>query len=160
MPIRDSSKFWKYLDSTALLILLYLSWLRSNSTSIPPIYLKSLHWEQSGYWFFQDGQYAWKELGFLKQHKIGLHDHLFAGQNFKIQKIFFENRGKNSLSSPQFVIEPTSNLIVSAEAIQFFVERTERSKSPIFKSVDKSSCIPVKTGSSLQSRIALWWIAF
>jgi len=77
------------------------------------------------------------------------------GRILKSRKLFFENRCKNSLSSPQFVIEPTSNLIVLAEAIQFFVERTERSKSPTFKSVDRSSCIPAKTGSSLLSRIAL-----
>ena len=33
---------------------------------------------------------------FYSSNKIGLHAHLFAGQDFKIQKMFFENRGEKS----------------------------------------------------------------
>ena len=70
---------------------------------------------------------------------------MFEGRDFKIMEIAISRKDvKNSLSSPQFVIEPTSNLIIPVEEILFYLERAIQCKSLTFKSEDKSSLHPSK----------------
>ena len=38
-----------------------------------------------------------KNGDFYSSNKIGFYAHLFTGQDFKIQKMFFENRGEKSI---------------------------------------------------------------
>jgi hypothetical protein len=70
---------------------------------------------------------------------------MFEGRDFKIMEIAISRKDvKNSLSSPQFVIEPTSNLIIPVEEILFYLERAIQCKSLTFKSEEKPSLYPTK----------------